>query len=232
MRIPLKSWIRYTNRLSQISQKAADEMIRYVQSIGGYGGHVEESIQYAYAVAAKYGEAAATAACEMYDAAAAHSGRTLPSAEPAETATYAETARAVQGAGKTSEQLIFPTVERLVKQAAADTTLQNALRDGAEFAWVPRGDTCAFCMMLASRGWQKISKRTLRNGHAEHIHAHCNCEYAVRFDGESTVEGYDPEEYLAVYNDADGNTWQDKVNSMRRDIYAARKNSLSSSTTG
>lgn len=232
MRIPLKTWIRYTNRLSQISQKAADEMIGYVQRIGGYGNHVEETVQYAYALATKYGEAAATAACELYDAVAAHSGRKVPPAEPAETASYGETAKAIQGAGRASEKLIPPTVGRLVKQAAADTTLRNAARDGSEFAWVSRGDTCAFCMMLASRGWQRISKRTLRNGHAEHIHANCNCEYAVRFDGESTVEGYDPEEYLAIYNNADGDTWQDKVNSMRRDIYAARKNSLSSGTIG
>lgn len=27
--------------------------------------------------------------------------------------------------------------------------LKNALRDGAEFAWVSNGDTCAFCMTLA-----------------------------------------------------------------------------------
>lgn len=232
MQIMLKTWIRYTNRLSQISQKAADEMTRYVLSMGGYSNRIEETIQYAYALATKYGEAAATAACEMYDAAVAYSGRKFPSAEPAETATYDETARAIQGAGKTSGKLISPTVARLVKQAAADTTLKNAARDGAEFAWIPRGDTCAFCIMLASRGWQKISKRTLRNGHAEHIHSNCNCEYAVRFDSKSTVEGYAQEEYLAIYNDADGDTWQDKVNSMRRDIYAARKNSLSSSTTG
>ena len=45
--------------------------------------------------------------------------------------------------------------------------LKNALRDGAEFAWVPNGDTCAFCMTLASRGWQRASKRAIKNGHAE-----------------------------------------------------------------
>ena len=46
-------------------------------------------------------------------------------------------------------------VSRLVKRAGADTTLKNAQRDGAEFAWVPHGDSCAFCLTLASRGWQR-----------------------------------------------------------------------------
>ena len=89
-------------------------------------------------------------------------------------------------------------------QVGADTTLKNAERDGAQFAWVPHGDTCAFCIALASRGWQYKSKKAMRNGHAEHIHAHCDCEYAVRFDGKSTVAGYDPDKYLEEYYDANG----------------------------
>lgn len=53
-------------------------------------------------------------------------------------------------------------VSRLVKRAGADTTLKNAQRDGAEFAWVPHGDSCAFCLTLASRGWQRASQRPSR----------------------------------------------------------------------
>ena len=86
---------------------------------------------------------------------------------------------------------------------------------------------------MASRGWQNISKKTLRNGHAEHIHAHCDCEYAVRFDGKSTVAGYDPDKYLEEYEKAGGDINamrrirykenKDAINARKRELYAERK---------
>ncbi|WP_291225020.1 hypothetical protein [Gemmiger sp.] len=109
-------------------------------------------------------------------------------------------------------------VSRLVKRAGADTTLKNAVRDGAEWAWVPHGDTCPFCITLASNGWQKASSKVLKGGHAEHIHANCDCEFAIRFDHNTTVAGYDPEKYLKQYRDAGGD-----VNAMRRIDYAANR---------
>lgn len=112
-------------------------------------------------------------------------------------------------------------VSRLVKRAGADTTLKNAVRDGAEWAWVPHGDTCPFCITLASNGWQKASSKVLKGGHAQHIHANCDCEFAIRFDHNTTVAGYDPEKYLAQYNAAGGD-----INKMRRIDYAARKDAI------
>lgn len=115
----------------------------------------------------------------------------------------------------------------MTKQVGADTTLKNALRDGAQFAWIPSGDTCAFCITLASRGWQNVSKKTLRNGHAEHIHAHCDCQYAVRFDKNSNVEGYDPDKYLDMYYSAEGKNPKEKINSLRRTLRHHKKKSQS-----
>lgn len=129
-------------------------------------------------------------------------------------------------------------VSRLVKRAGADTTPHNAVRDGAEWAWVPHGDACPFCRMLASNGWQKASKNLLKKGHAQHIHANCDCEFAVRFSREFDVAGYDPEEYLRQYRDAgsDVNAMRridyaanrERINAQKRAAYAARKGS----TTG
>ena len=112
-------------------------------------------------------------------------------------------------------------VSRLVKRAGADTTLRNAVRDGAEFAWIPHGDSCPFCITLASNGWQKAGKKALKGGHAEHIHAHCDCEYAVRFHSGTTVAGYDPDKYYRQYREAGGD-----INAMRRIDYAARKDAI------
>ncbi|MCD7856915.1 MAG: hypothetical protein LUG55_03795 [Clostridiales bacterium] len=180
-------------------------------------------LDYAYALSERYGSAIGALACQMYEATAAAQGVTVNPAEAAATPEYGEVAKAVNGAKKQSEKLVPSTVGRLVKQVGADTTLKNAQRDGAQFAWVPHGDSCAFCLMLASRGWQYMSKKALKNGHAEHIHANCDCQYAVRFDGKSTVEGYDPDKYKEMYDNAEGSTPQEKLNSMRRSLTAETK---------
>ncbi|MBR1689391.1 MAG: hypothetical protein IJ713_01295 [Oscillibacter sp.] len=217
MTISTADWKRYIAQLRRVSNKAAEEMQRYVQ-LHGFGD-TDALIEYAWALATKYGEAAAAAACDMFDAVAEASGTAIPGALPAETATFEETAKAVNGTLKQGAALVPDTVGRLVKQAGADTTLQNAERYGAEFAWVPMGDTCAFCRMLASNGWQRQSKKAMKGGHAEHIHANCDCQYALRFDGKGGVAGYDPDKYRAEYDAAEGDTWQEKLNSMRREQY-------------
>lgn len=168
----------------------------------------------------------------MYDALAAAEGVTVPPAEPAEPASYREVAKMVN-ATKDSPPQLQRGVSRLVKRAGADTTLQNAKRDGAEFAWIPHGDTCAFCLTLASRGWQRASANVLKGGHAEHIHANCDCEFAIRFSSGTDVAGYDPEKYLQQYREAGGDinairrfnyaAHKDRINAQKRAAYAAKK---------
>ena len=223
MRLTAKAWSDYADRLSRLNTKAGQLMRAYLERYGAED--TPALIAYASALVDKYGEGSAELACQMYDAMAEAAGLTLPAAEPAAPAAYGEVAKAVNGT-KHSPALLQSAVSRLVKQAGADTTLQNAIRDGAEFAWIPHGDTCAFCLMLASRGWQKAGKRTLKNGHAEHIHANCDCEYAVRFSTSTTVAGYDPEQYLAAYESAEGRTYQEKLNSLRRAHYAENRKKI------
>ena len=178
-------------------------------------------LDYAYALSQHYGQAIGALACQMYETTAAAQGVTVPTAEIADLPEYGEVAKAVHGAKKQSAKQVPSAMARIVKQVGADTTLKNAKRDGAQFAWVPHGDTCAFCITLASRGWQYMSEEALKGGHAEHIHAHCDCEYAVRFDGRSTVAGYDPDKYLEEYQAAGGD-----INAMRRMIYKENKEAI------
>lgn len=219
MKISTKAWTEYITKMSEISQKAADLMQEWIRKNGF--GNDKALLDYAFALSQRYGQAIGALSCQMYEATAAAQGVTIPPAEMADLPGYGEVAKAVNGTKKQSELKVPSTVARMVKQVGADTTLKNAKRDGAEFAWVPHGDTCAFCATLASRGWQQVSKKTLRKGHAEHIHAHCDCEYAVRFDGESTVAGYDPEKYLEEYNNAGGD-----INAMRRIRYQENKDAI------
>ncbi len=230
MRITATAWAAYTQQLAKLNKKAGQLMADYIAAHGT--GDTDALIAYAHALVTKYGEGSAELACQMYDALAAAARAGVPAAEPAQPASYGEVARMVQ-ATKASPPQMRQGVSRLVKRAGADTTLKNALRDGAEWAWIPQGDTCAFCLTLASRGWQKASQAAIKGGHAEHIHANCDCEYAIRFDGTSTVAGYDPDKYLRRYRAAgsDVNALRrveyaknrERINAQKRAAYAARK---------
>lgn len=221
MKLSANDWKRYISKLSRINKTAAKQMQRYIDANGTDDN--DALLGYAYALTTKYGEASGSLASEMYDAIAERSGVTIPPAEAASPASFSETAKAVNGTMLNQNNTVPQTVGRLVKQTAADTMLKNALRDGAKFAWIPSGDTCAFCITLASRGWQYMSKNALKNGHAEHIHANCDCEYAVSFDKNPQVEGYNPEEYLEIYQNAEGDSTRQKINAMRRQFYAQNK---------
>lgn len=240
MQISQKDWNAYVKRLSAINNKAADEMRRYIDANGI--DDVTKLIDYAYALSTKYGEASAALSAEMYDVIATLEKGILPAAELADTASYGEVAKTIQGIMKTSVNTnqLGDAVGRLVKQAGADTTLKNAIRDRAEYAWIPVGDTCAFCLMIASQGWQPATRRAVDGDHAEHIHANCDCTYAIRFSRDDGVRGYDPGEYRAMYyagadvpfeNEDDSHPESKslanrRLNGMRRAIYAQNKDKI------
>ena len=225
--ISAKSWDRYINALRKLNTKATNRMLAKIHEVGTDDREaLEEIIRYAYGIATRYGEGASALSAEMYDALAELSGKIVPLAVPAPTASYGDVAKAVYGTDLQSKnpQVMADSIGRLVKMAGVDTMQQNALRDGAEWAWIPRGDTCAFCIMLASNGWQRASKKAIKNGHAMHIHANCDCTYAIRFNSDVDVEGYnDGKEYRDMYYGAEGSTPEERVNSIRRRFYAENK---------
>lgn len=229
MDVSQADWIKYKDELAAISEKAAQNLETWLTWKGGYQNvSKKDLIDMAYALATRYGEATASLAAEMYDETAALSGVSVPSAEVADTASYGEIAKAINGVTKTvtTDSNLGNVVARYVKRAGADTTLKNAERDGAQFAWIPAGDTCAFCLTLASNGWQYQSKNAIKNGHASHIHANCDCTYAVRFDNKTNVKGYNPEKYKEMYYNAEGKTPQERINSMRRIHYQENRDKI------
>lgn len=233
MTVSNKAWQKYVKTLAAIDQTAARKFEVYVRGLdlGKYANR-KKAIDYAVKLASVYGESAAAAACEMYDAIAAAAGVYYPAATPAmiDEYIYGDVAKTVNGMIKqqASAESMGQAIGRLVKRTGADTTLQNAIRDRAEFAWIPSGDSCAFCIMLASNGWQPASKAALNGGHAEHIHANCDCEYAIRFTPDTEYAGYNPREYRDMYDEADedGNGWEARVNVMRRQQYAEKKDEI------
>ena len=223
MTITAGVWRNYAEKLSQINAEAAKLITAWVDKYGLYD--VQALIDYAYGVATKYGEAAAAWAAEMYDAIAALSDETLLPAEVAETASYDDVSKTVIGVLKQSQNvaLIGSAIGRLVKKAGVDTTLQNATRDEAQYAWIAIGETCPFCLGIAAEGWKRASD----NRHPkEHIHGNCDCTYSVRFREDTEVEGYDPRLYQQIFEEAEGDTEEEKLNYLRRQAYAENKEEI------
>lgn len=218
-------WQRYTDRLRRIDKTAAELMQKYVDEHGYIVD--QEMIDYAYALTTKYGEASGALSASMYDSIVdyykAHSGssRAIDAAVVADPATRQEVTDALYNIQhKNAQQTIPSKIGQLVRQCGADTMLQNAVRDHAEWAWIPGGgETCAFCLMLASRGWTEASSKTLKGDHAEHIHSNCDCTFAIRFDESMDIEGYDPQGIYQEFMDTGETSWDDRVNAVRRQQY-------------
>ena len=229
MEISKKVWKRYIDNLDKINSLAKDKVVKYIEThdISTDEGR-QALIDYCYAISIKYGEAAAEFACQFYDSVTDLEGVYEEPAEPAETADYSEVCKAVNGTMKyiLKATMVSTAVARLVKQAGQDTTLKNAIRDRAYFAWIPAGDTCPYCLSIAAEGWRRASQSALEGGHAEHIHGNCTCSYAIKHEKESGYASYHPEEYQEVFETAEGTTEKDKINAIRRANYAEEKDEI------
>lgn len=226
MKVSKKEWDSYISKLSKINKKASDLIVAYVNEHGL--DDIQDLVSYANKVVMKYGSASASLNALMYDTITELEGMFLPAAELAALPEYGDVAKSIYGTLKTSQnsEEIGGAVGRLVKQTGQDTMLQNAMRDHAEYAWIPVGETCAFCLTLAANGWQPISASALKGGHAEHIHANCDCSYMIRHSKDLEVSGYQPEKYQRMYYDAEGRSAKAKINSMRREFYAENREEI------
>lgn len=95
---------------------------------------------------------------------------------------------------------LMKRIDYEVKKAAGETVMQNARRDSRRprFARVPGGgETCDFCIMLASRGFVYRSEASA--GELNHYHANCRCRIVPGFGDNPSVAGYDPDYYLQLW---------------------------------
>lgn len=78
-----------------------------------------------------------------------------------------------------------------IRRSAQDAMVENCGRAKLRFARVPSGfETCAFCFMLASRGFVYRSELTAGLGHD--FHPNCNCTVVPGAKGRTAIDGYDP----------------------------------------
>lgn len=213
--ISAKEWLAFVKKSAQINETAAKEMNDYARIVWNDPNRTRLILNFAYDAIQKYGNASATLSALLYDSIASIEGLALPAAELASPPTYPMVAEAINGTMKHAQQTeaVANTVSRLVKYTGQTTLIQNAARDGAEAAWIPSGrETCPFCIILASRGWEYVKE----GASVEHLHSNCDCSYMIRHRSDINVAGYDPDKYLSMYNNAEGNTSAEKIKSMRR----------------
>ena len=115
--------------------------------------------------------------------------------------------------------LLSGAVVDQVQKQARDTILSNlnaeyldAIARGDKsfaskcgYARVTTGDSCAFCIMLASRGFVYASERTAtKSKRGDKYHNHCHC-VAVPFAKADSINGYEKTLYKhkQMYHDAD-----------------------------
>lgn len=167
-------------------------------------------LEYLPALTDTYGEMAAAVAAEWFDEVyAAHGPRARfratpapPVASEAVEATVRYAAGGLFGANLNTAGLLTTAVSRWALQPSRDTVSLNASKTNARWARVPTGaETCAFCLLVASRGFVYTSEQTAGKGNA--YHGDCDCLPVPDWSRHPALEGYDPDAlYRDFYNPA------------------------------
>lgn len=160
----------------------------------------------------RYGDIAAAAAAEWYEdvragelgtAGYARVGSLAPVEQVTSTAAYA--AGGLFTESGVVRPMLFGAVQRYVAYAARSTVARNANLEKGEVRWarVPSGaKTCAWCAMLASRGWVYTSEQRAGQNPSD-FHDDCDCQIVPSFDRDAAhIDGYDPDRLYEMYQEA------------------------------
>lgn len=209
------------DRLNQATANAVslarDDLSRFLSSLDLTQPEVvrDELIDFVPRLTATYGDVAATAAAEWYEAMRSQSRSESYAAllaDPADRAQVVGSVRYAAGHLFTDDPLavlavLNGSVQRYVAYSGRSTVARNASHDPARprFARVPRGaKTCAFCEMLASRGWVYNTEKTA-GVDPSHYHDDCDCQVVPEWErGQVHIAGYDPDAMYSRYLDAAG----------------------------
>lgn len=106
--------------------------------------------------------------------------------------------------------LLFGSMQRFIMYSSRETVARNVRfdPDKPRYARVPSGaKTCAFCTLLASRGFVFTSEWEAqhrgRNQDDDKYHNYCDCQVIPEWDSDGAhIEGYDPDEMFEMYKAA------------------------------
>lgn len=186
----------------------------------------DELIQIASAIGEKYGLLASELGAQWYDLCTQLAG---VNAEPAELSTMdsESIAASANAAATRAESGIIAEafgsyLQNVINESIRMTGDANLWRDyerglaGGRWCRVPVGETCAWCLMLASQGAWYVSRESALGETADHYHRDCNCIAVYHADADS-IKGYtELERYKRIYYEAEN---ANDANATGRDPY-------------
>lgn len=206
--LPRKALSAYDKRLAALEGKAYEYASSRISAfIEKFPGATPEQVrEFAIEVVddavGAFGDGASSLAADMYEGMAALSGVKV---KPAvidtsdvhghiESEVRYQLGKYLSGDPQGFIRACGSKASNQVARRANQTMRLNAKRDGLRYARVPMGgETCKFCAMLASRGFDFKTAKSA--GEGNHFHDGCRCKVIPGFDG-MEVEGYDPDEWL------------------------------------
>lgn len=159
------------------------------------------------ALVSQYGDAAAALAADWFEGlTGAKAVLGAPVAEARANASMRWALGSIlNGSPEQALATLGVVLDKFVKEPGRDTIAASASEAGIGYARVPFGaETCAFCLMLASRGAVYQSRESAGIGHE--FHGDCDCVVTPIRDDNDFPKGYDPdalyEQYAAARRDA------------------------------
>lgn len=162
----------------------------------------------------KYGDIGVSVAADFYETLRSEAGvpgpfrpiapRPLPDEQILASGRWA-IGPTFQGDPRNSINRLVQALHRLSGQQGKDTIFASVAGDPSKPRWarVPTGsETCAFCLMLASRGAVYWSERTAGGMDATQFHANDDCIATPMWDGDPYPSGYDPDALYKKYDRA------------------------------
>ena len=201
----------FGNVTAQLKEAAIDEFMEYVYD----GMTIDELIDAATNVAVKFSYLSCELGAQWYDLCSELAGLDVEPAELPEVDadSVARRARGVADSAGDSPTIAGDAfnsfLQNIVQDSIRTTGYDNLWRDyergmaGGRWARVPVGDTCAWCMMLASQGAWYLSEETALGKEADHYHSDCNCIAVYHADPDSIKNYPQLLEYKQKYYDAE-----------------------------
>lgn len=215
----------------ELVRRAKSDLSRFFSSLDASRPEAfrEALIEIVPRLVREYGDIASVAAAEWYESVRpeAWNGRTVDSFPTAgvERGVRYHSGHLFDGEPAQTLAGLSGAMQRYITYSGRQTIARNVQLDPRRprFARVPSGpETCAFCGMLASRGFVYYSRQTAGelSATSDDFHDDCDCQIVAQFDrGAAHIEGYDPDGLFDMYQqarDASGAT-------SARDIAAAMR---------
>lgn len=200
-------------KISDSAQQAAQEVLQKIASAPTEAARIALIDELIPAVASQYSEQIAMAAAKWYEEVRADA---LPDVDDGFEASLAQTYSKkaiveeihdhILSNRNKFDEAIVDAMDRWIKIPGRATIAENCKRDPKKprYALVPQGKTCAFCTMLAGRGFVYKSEKT-----AHKMHNHCDCVACPEWNANpNKIRGYDPDALSDEWDKAKEIVWE------------------------